>query len=321
MTGAEQVLITRLVPAVSESLDRRPCIRCGRSALRFERRRRELQLRRLRVRPATRAVTPLSQGGALRSQDLRTTVRSDDASTARSSGSTRRAAQRMPDNPRKRRSQRPPDRRRRTAQPVPDDDPTGDERGLDRRRRLEPWEEIDRVAEPLGAVENFGWPCYEGAARQSGYDSANLSICESLYVQGGVIDPHYTYHHNQKVVNGEPCRPANPGFSTSSSIAGLAFYEGGAYPPAYDNALFFADYSRDCIWVDVRRRERSSRRGEPSDVRRRRARIRSTSRSARRRPLLRRSQRRDDQADPLLRRRTNRRPRLPRRRRRAEPLP
>jgi uncharacterized repeat protein (TIGR01451 family) len=111
------------------------------------------------------------------------------------------------------------------------------------------WEEIDRIADPLGGVENFGWPCYEGAERQSGYDGANLSICENLYVQGGVSDPHYTYHHSQKVVNGEPCRPANPGSSTSSSIAGLAFYQGGDYPAAYDNALFFADYSRDCIWV------------------------------------------------------------------------
>ena len=24
------------------------------------------------------------------------------------------------------------------------------------------WEEINRIADPLGSVENFGWPCYEG---------------------------------------------------------------------------------------------------------------------------------------------------------------
>ena len=35
----------------------------------------------------------------------------------------------------------------------------------------------------------------------------------------------------------------------SSSIAGLAFYEGGNYPAEYDDALFFTDYSRECIWV------------------------------------------------------------------------
>ena len=36
-----------------------------------------------------------------------------------------------------------------------------------------------------------------------------------------------------------------------SSVTGLAFQSdsGGAYPPAYDGALFFADYSRNCIWV------------------------------------------------------------------------
>jgi PKD repeat protein len=36
-----------------------------------------------------------------------------------------------------------------------------------------------------------------------------------------------------------------------SSIAGLsfAFYSGGPYPPEYDGALFFADYTRKCIWA------------------------------------------------------------------------
>ena len=29
------------------------------------------------------------------------------------------------------------------------------------------WEEINRAAAPLGFLENFGWPCYEGAGRQT----------------------------------------------------------------------------------------------------------------------------------------------------------
>ena len=29
----------------------------------------------------------------------------------------------------------------------------------------------------------------------------------------------------------------------------MAFYNGGPYPAAFDGALFFADYSRDCLWV------------------------------------------------------------------------
>ena len=35
----------------------------------------------------------------------------------------------------------------------------------------------------------------------------------------------------------------------SGSISGLAFYGTGSYPAAYQDALFFADASRNCIWV------------------------------------------------------------------------
>ena len=109
------------------------------------------------------------------------------------------------------------------------------------------WEEINRITDPTDTVvDNFGWPCYEGNATQSGYDGANLNICENLYTETGAhTRPHFAYHHSNKVIPGETCP------SGSSSIAGLAFefYGGGPYPSAYDGALFFADYSRDCIWV------------------------------------------------------------------------
>jgi glucose/arabinose dehydrogenase len=109
------------------------------------------------------------------------------------------------------------------------------------------WEEINRIVSPTdGTVRNFGWPCYEGAARQSGYDGANLNICEDLYLGGsaGVLTaPFYTYNHSAKIVTGETCPTG------SSSIAGLAFYVQGTYPTQYQGALFFADYSRDCIWA------------------------------------------------------------------------
>ena len=92
-------------------------------------------------------------------------------------------------------------------------------------------------------MRNFGWPCYEGG-RQGGYDGANLNICESLYGEAGAVtSPYFTYNHSAKVVSTDTC-PAR-----SSSIAGLAFYEGGNYPAEYDDALFFTDYSRECIWV------------------------------------------------------------------------
>ena len=108
------------------------------------------------------------------------------------------------------------------------------------------WEEINRLVDPGGApVENFGWPCYEGQGRQSGYDSANLNVCENLYAQGAgaVTGPYFTYNHSSQVVAGDTCPTG------SSSVSGIDFYEGGPYPASYDGALFFADYSRDCIWV------------------------------------------------------------------------
>ena len=109
------------------------------------------------------------------------------------------------------------------------------------------WEEINRVPAVADSVgENFGWPCYEGSARQPGYDNQNLAICESLYAtSGAVTPPHYSYRHSDQVIPGESCPIGG------SSIAGLAFafYGGGPYPAEYDGALFFADYTRRCIWA------------------------------------------------------------------------
>jgi glucose/arabinose dehydrogenase len=109
------------------------------------------------------------------------------------------------------------------------------------------WEEIDRIPNPTDAVvENFGWPCYEARSRPSGYDGADLTVCENLYAESGAeTPPFFAYHHNNQVVPGESCPVGG------SSIAGIAFsfYAGGPYPAAYDGALFFADYSRNCIWV------------------------------------------------------------------------
>jgi glucose/arabinose dehydrogenase/PKD repeat protein len=107
------------------------------------------------------------------------------------------------------------------------------------------WEEINRIQNPTAGVLNFGWPCYEGEGRQPGYDSANLNLCESLYSlgAGAVTPPLLAYNHSALVVPGETCPTG------SSSISGLAFYNGGNYPAAYTGALFFADYSRECIWA------------------------------------------------------------------------
>ena len=108
------------------------------------------------------------------------------------------------------------------------------------------WEEIERLQAPTASVTDLGWPCYEGSGRQSGYDSANLSICENLYAEGAaaVRAPLFAWNHSAQVVSGEACP------SGSLSAAGIAFEPAnGGYPSEYRGALFFADYSRDCIWA------------------------------------------------------------------------
>jgi glucose/arabinose dehydrogenase/PKD repeat protein len=109
-------------------------------------------------------------------------------------------------------------------------------------------EEINRVVFPTGStVPNYGWPCYEGAPRNAGFDTLNLNICEDLYNTGdtNVVAPYFSYLHTSSVV-------ANDGCATgSSAIGGLAFAptSGGSYPGTYNGALFFLDYARRCLWA------------------------------------------------------------------------
>jgi glucose/arabinose dehydrogenase/PKD repeat protein len=189
---------------------------------------------------------PNAQGGALRSQDIRTTLDPTglDGSVLRIDPNTGAG---LPDNPLAL-SQDPNARRivatglrnpfRLALRPGTSEVWVGDV-------GWNSWEEIDRINSPTdGQVDNFGWPCYEGDGRQGGYDGANLTICEDLYGQASATRlPHFTYSHSGSVVSGDNC--ATDGSSTS----GLAFYSGGDYPAAYDGALFFADFSRRCVWV------------------------------------------------------------------------
>ena len=191
---------------------------------------------------------PTAEGGALRSQDLRTSsdpagldgtvIRINPTTGAAYSGNPQIGAT------------DPNDRRiiasglrnpfRITNRPGTDEIWVGDVGWND-------WEEINRILSGTASRVNFGWPCYEGPNRQSGYDAANLNICENLYGQaGGVTAPYFSYHHNNRVVPNETC-PVG-----SSSLAGVEFEFTAAqnsYPAEYDKGLFFADYSRDCIWV------------------------------------------------------------------------
>jgi glucose/arabinose dehydrogenase len=107
------------------------------------------------------------------------------------------------------------------------------------------WEEIDRVPNPAaGPVPNFGWPCYEGPMRQRAFDAADLDLCESLYRAGpsAVKQAFYQYDHGAKTNPADNCQLG------SSGVSGISFYRGDSYP-GFKNALFFADYSRLCIWA------------------------------------------------------------------------
>ena len=103
-------------------------------------------------------------------------------------------------------------------------------------------EELDKVVVG-GPVRNFGWPCYEGPPR-SHWDGADLPLCESLYAEGSATPPDDFYCH----APGSSGRCAQgPG-----AISGMTFYEGGSYPSELAGALFFADYTREAIYVKRR---------------------------------------------------------------------
>jgi uncharacterized repeat protein (TIGR01451 family) len=190
--------------------------------------------------PASSLTSPTGEGGALRSQDLRTSadptsldgaiLRLDPVTGAASSGNpvsgpdatARRIVAEGLRNP-----------FRFTIRPGTNDLWIGDV-------GWNTWEEIDRIPSPTASLTNFGWPCYEGSGVQSSYSP--LNICGGL-PGSAVTAPYYTYNHSAQVVSGETCPTG------SSSISGMAFYQGGSYPAAYNGALFFADHSRNCIWV------------------------------------------------------------------------
>ena len=116
------------------------------------------------------------------------------------------------------------------------------------------WEEINRVNAGTDPVKNFGWPCYEGGTRPDGsvyakklasWDALNLDMCENLYADGTAAAPYWAYEHDVALTDVDNCDPGG------NSISGIEFYPGtgGSYPTSFGGSLFFADYSRECIWV------------------------------------------------------------------------
>lgn len=104
------------------------------------------------------------------------------------------------------------------------------------------WEEINLIDDPDNEVYNFGWPCYEGP--DLGYDIGS-NICADLIAEGpGAVEPAY-FAYEQKV---SLIPPDDGCLNNNGSPSALTFYEIGAYPAEYDGAFFFGDYSRRCIW-------------------------------------------------------------------------
>ena len=260
MTGAEQVLIEDWCQQFPSHSRRQPRVRPGRRPLRERRRGRELRLRRLR--PDGQPTQPVRRPAGRRRRDARAADRRGRRAAragpahrrATRSGSTGRVLRVDPD----------------TGAGCPDN-PLAASADANARRivayglrnpfrfALRPgttdvwvgdvgWrhsEEIDRIPNPAGARPELrlallrgrraGWPSYDGA---------NLNICENLYAQpGAVTAPVFTYAHPAKVVPASPARRAARPSPASRSPAPRP------YPAAYDGALFFADYSRRCIWV------------------------------------------------------------------------
>ncbi|HEV2903163.1 MAG TPA: PQQ-dependent sugar dehydrogenase [Gaiellaceae bacterium] len=105
-------------------------------------------------------------------------------------------------------------------------------------------DEVDRLAAPGAEIANFGWPCYEGSARQTSFDELDNPLCESLYDQPAAANgPVFSYAWDEPIVGpNDGCAPGG------SAITGLAFYSGDDYP-GYDGALFVSDFARSCIWL------------------------------------------------------------------------
>lgn len=108
------------------------------------------------------------------------------------------------------------------------------------------FEELNRIEDPGGTLENFGWPCVEGStSRFSGNalcDRVRAGNFEASVSPQALTAPFFSYRHDEHAAPGDGCATGG------SSITGVAFNDKATYPAAYADALFFADSTRRCVW-------------------------------------------------------------------------
>ena len=154
------------------------------------------------------------------------------------------------------------------------------------------WEEINRIANPTDApVENFGWPCYEGNPRSPATTRPTSRSARTCTARRALTPARLRLPPRQQ---GRARRDVPDRQLVGRGLAFEFAPQATSYPAEYQGALFFADYSRDCIWamkqgrqphpVTRAHRHLRRRRGEPGQPRVRPG----------RQPLLRRLRRRHD---------------------------
>ena len=204
-------------------------------------------------------TAPTAEGGALRSQDLLTTgdptglsgsiIRIDPDTGAASSGNPLAASPTADANAKRIVAEGLRNPFRFTVRPGTNELWIGDV-GWNK------WEELNRVVDPGGSVDNFGWPCYEGdptgSAKQGGYAGLGLNLCDGLYAAGAsaVVAPYWSTDHRGR--SSRACSVSEDPLVSfqGSANSGVAFQgAGGAYPGSYaPGGLFLANYARGCVW-------------------------------------------------------------------------
>ena len=189
------------------------------------------------------------EGGALRSQDIRTTGRparaERDCHPRQPAQRARRPCRTIPVD-------REPtsDTKRIIAyglrNPFRMADPPGHRRAVARRRGLGHLGGDQSHRSRWMSCRNFGWPCREGTSFEP--PDGTKPGCATSLSPSVWRSPHHTSRTSTASGGRRGVRRSRPAPSPGSPSTRAV-----RYPDQYDNALFFTDYSRQCLWVMPRR--------------------------------------------------------------------